>query len=560
MASGYVRQSASQIASGQGVNSSPVNNEFTALAAAFSGTSGHDHSGGTGLGPGLGASAFGGLTSASLGFAAANGSNSFNVVTLTGTANQITITNGAGSGGNPVFSIATGYVGQASITTLGTIATGVWAGTTILGAHGGTGAANSGVLTYGASNLTFTTGGTTTLTLPTSGTLLSSTNNLSDVSSASTAINNIVPSQTGNSAKFLTTNGSTVSWANVSGASGGTVTSVTATGDGTVLSSTPSSAVTSSGTLTLALANAAGGTVLGNSSGTSAAPSYTATPVHGINTSVAGTLGLANGSASGATITVKNLGCTSAYNFNLPTTAGTSGQVLTSQGGSSTSMTWAANTAGTVTSVTFTGDGTVLSSTPSSAVTASGTVTAALATATAKTLLGNATASTAAPTYTTAPVVSGQMTAASFKASGTSGVIGTTTNDSAAAGSVGELLSGSAADNSIAMVTATPKTVTSVSLTAGDWEVSGTIIFTPDASTSPTQILGCVGTTTNSIAVGTPQQFDFNATFAQALNVIQSTPTVRFSLASTTTVFLVAQAGFSGNLNTGGTIRARRVR
>lgn len=58
----------------------------------------------------------------------------------------------------------------------------------------------------------------------------------------------------------------------------GTVTSVTFTGDGTVLSSTPSSAVTTSGTLTAALANAAAKTVLGNTSGSSGAPSYTTNP------------------------------------------------------------------------------------------------------------------------------------------------------------------------------------------------------------------------------------------------------------------------------------------
>lgn len=56
--------------------------------------------------------------------------------------------------------------------------------------------------------------------------------------------------------------------------------------------------------------------------------------------------------------------------------------------------------AGTVTSVTFTGDGTVLSATPSSAVTASGTVTASLATQTAATILAGPTnGSAAAPTF-----------------------------------------------------------------------------------------------------------------------------------------------------------------
>src|SRR6266850_2147726 len=90
--------------------------------------------------------------------------------------------------------------------------------------------------------------------------------------------------------------------------------------------------ITTTGTISI---TGVAGQVLAGSS-----PAFTATPTLGVNASTNGTLGLANGSGSGATITVQNLGATSAYNFNLPTTAGTSGQVLTSQGGASTSMTW----------------------------------------------------------------------------------------------------------------------------------------------------------------------------------------------------------------------------
>lgn len=63
---------------------------------------------------------------------------------------------------------------------------------------------------------------------------------------------------------------------NVSGtaAGSGTVTSVTFTGDGTVESSTPSAAVTTSGTVTATLANAGTGTFLSNLTGSSATPSY----------------------------------------------------------------------------------------------------------------------------------------------------------------------------------------------------------------------------------------------------------------------------------------------
>ena len=50
---------------------------------------------------------------------------------LEGTANRITLTNGDGVLGNPVVDISSNYIGQSSITTLGTITTGVWNGTSI---------------------------------------------------------------------------------------------------------------------------------------------------------------------------------------------------------------------------------------------------------------------------------------------------------------------------------------------------------------------------------------------------------------------------------------------
>lgn len=59
--------------------------------------------------------------------------------TLTGTTNRITVTNGNGVSGNPTVDISSSYIGQATITTLGTITTGVWSGTTIAINKGGTG-------------------------------------------------------------------------------------------------------------------------------------------------------------------------------------------------------------------------------------------------------------------------------------------------------------------------------------------------------------------------------------------------------------------------------------
>jgi hypothetical protein len=88
------------------------------------------------------------------------------------------------------------------------------------------------------------------------------------------------------------------------------------------------------------LANVASGTVLGNATGSTAAPTATSAPVLGVASTTNGTLGLFS-SGTAFSVTIQNTGVTPGnYNFNLPLTAGSTGQALTSAGGGSSPMTW----------------------------------------------------------------------------------------------------------------------------------------------------------------------------------------------------------------------------
>jgi hypothetical protein len=95
-----------------------------------------------------------------------------NTLNAVGTANRISISADA-------IDISSSYVGQATITTLGTIGTGTWQGSVIGATYGGTGVNNgSNTLTLagnvshaGSFTQTFTATANTTLTLPVTGTL-----------------------------------------------------------------------------------------------------------------------------------------------------------------------------------------------------------------------------------------------------------------------------------------------------------------------------------------------------------------------------------------------------
>lgn len=88
----------------------------------------------------------------STGIAVRTASNTWAQRSIAGTSNRITVTNGDGVSGAPTLDISTSYVGQATITTLGTIGTGTWQGTVIDPTYGGLGKSNTpstGTVLYG---------------------------------------------------------------------------------------------------------------------------------------------------------------------------------------------------------------------------------------------------------------------------------------------------------------------------------------------------------------------------------------------------------------------------
>jgi hypothetical protein len=154
-----------------------------------------------------------------------------------------------------------------------------------------------------------------------------------------------------------------------------------------------------------------------------------------------------------------------------------------------------------------------------------------------------------------------QLTTGTIPAARTNGHMnGTATNDNAAAGEVGELLTATQGVAQ-ALTNNTPLTITSVSLTAGDWEVSGTIGFAYAGGTLTT-VVTSISLTTNTLdaTLGRLNSFNFGPGFAVTGGFTMNTPVTRVSVASTTSVFLVAQSGFTSTATATGIIRARRAR
>lgn len=167
-----------------------------------------------------------------------------------------------------------------------------------------------------------------------------------------------------------------------------------------------------------------------------------------------------------------------------------------------------------------------------------------------------------APTF-----VTGTITAPSITFSSTSGIIGTTTNDSAAAGSVGEFVIGTTTSGSpVSLMSQTVTNIITISLTAGDWDVWGSIGIIPNSSTLIGAITGGVSLTSATlpaddlrstfVSTGTAFVVDSNLPKLSCPAVMQ-----RISVATTTTVYMAIYCDFTvSTCSAYGNLQARRRR
>lgn len=147
----------------------------------------------------------------------------------------------------------------------------------------------------------------------------------------------------------------------------------------------------------------------------------------------------------------------------------------------------------------------------------------------------------------------------------TTGIVGTTTNNNANTGSVGEYVSVTLASGSaIALTNDTGTNVATASLTAGDWDCDGIIGLIFGATTSYTYVEAGVSTVSATLTQTNLDHLLFTTPAAVPGNTLMQSwpaPTIRLSLAAPTTVYLVVGVGFTvSTMKAYGLLRCRRVR
>ena len=139
-------------------------------------------------------------------------------------------------------------------------------------------------------------------------------------------------------------------------------------------------------------------------------------------------------------------------------------------------------------------------------------------------------------------------------------LIGSLVGTAPTTGFLGESVTSSA--SAVSLSTGTAKNVTSISLTAGIWDVSGLVQFVPGGATNSTIFSMSISTTSATLAGATG---DTDATFTYGSGILSlylalSVPRVRATLTTTTIYYLVASSTFTvSTQSVNGRISATRV-
>ena len=148
------------------------------------------------------------------------------------------------------------------------------------------------------------------------------------------------------------------------------------------------------------------------------------------------------------------------------------------------------------------------------------------------------------------------------RATGAVTIQGTTTNDNAPAGQVGEVISSVVASPGVTLANGVAANVASISLTTGDWDVCGEMYAIAGAGGASLALAAISPTsgTAAAVAVNASRSILNVAIPAAASNVLTPRP-CRASLSVPATYYLVATMSFpSGSCNAYGVLWARRAR
>ena len=128
------------------------------------------------------------------------------------------------------------------------------------------------------------------------------------------------------------------------------------------------------------------------------------------------------------------------------------------------------------------------------------------------------------------------------------------------AGNVGEMITSTIlVANTVSLTTATPANLTSISLSAGDWTVDGSVTFVLGSATC-TVLAGGTSLTTATLDLDQFTMKDAPLTTTASQTRSRAIPTRHLQLATTTTVYLPVSATFSaGTVTSHGSLTARRA-